>query len=619
MSDASASLVVLDSTLDTSFDNDDDDHQQFLRRMDTEDGAQQYLENLCGGDFFEGVDSDDADQVLGFLMGIEDCHTSPGLAVEPLSDHASCKKAPFVIVGGYKCADSVHRDCDKSSQHHIINTKANFIKDDILPSTMLTKDPPSASPDAFKKPDSVDEDIVEVVGWLKSKDPSGAFKQSKDPPGASHDASVGHYSGDDTPEVVPAVVTPYSSEQNISTSFGGSATSCTFPESCPPDTVDRSIRMDPLVNVLEENAVVLGCRNSKNPPGVTSEYKSFKGLKYPKRTAITGAELRQFYEEFLAYLQDQGKCRNATNIDDVAFIKKVEGTSTFTILQGDQRDEAVMKDIRDNNPNRIKAEKSLETFISDTKTKLEGRKSEIDAPIYDIFKSLVASIESQAEKSCGPLDESTEAMLKQMINKHWDWFIKPKVTEKRKCSTEVIDEEVAQVVGENCDHLKKRKAIQERPDGFNAKCSSDVSCVTADAVPWSDSYHETDTDASSGIAQIVKLEQRLEQGGLKLSHTVDYKNQMISICSVQPPLQPLDSESSPQLACSVPVVTPVTELTNEVGSAENVRSAQSTFDNQKPMANASTSRALKTGSAKNAISKFFPQFWKRFFKRVGTK
>ena len=52
MIDANATVVLLDSTLDT-FDNDDD-HQQFLRQMCTEDGAQRYLEEVCGGDFLKG-------------------------------------------------------------------------------------------------------------------------------------------------------------------------------------------------------------------------------------------------------------------------------------------------------------------------------------------------------------------------------------------------------------------------------------------------------------------------------------------------------------------------------------------------------------------------------------
>ena len=52
-------------------------------------------------------------------------------------------------------------------------------------------------------------------------------------------------------------------------------------------------------------------------------------------------------------------------------------------------------------------------------------------------------------------------------------------------------------------------------------------------------------------------------------------------CRIPPPLQPLDSTNSPQLrwditvACSAPAVTPVSELTNEMGSAEAVHSAQS--------------------------------------------
>ena len=481
---------------------------------------------------FEGVDSDDSDQVLE-LLDIEDVYDNQGLTVEPLSDYASCQKAPFVIVGEYNYVDSVHR-ASESRQCHLSNAEANFSKDDVLSSTLPsvlavsprcsdqnspTKDPPGASEDVFV-PDSIDENIIDVLNYKKSNDPPGVCldgfisgcvgeenghvlgcQKSKDPPGASHksndppgtsmdvfilgavdedDLDVRKYKNssdppgasqkskdppgaspdsnmfnvDDIPEIAPVVVDPTSSEQIFSTESGG------LENACISNSNDRFMleSSESTVNVLDDSIVVLGCRNSKNPPGVTSEYKSFKGLKYPKRTAkITSADLPSFYKEFLEHLQEQGKCQNATRIDDITFVRKLDGS----VLIGDQRDEAVLKDIKDNNPNRTKSIKSLDQLMVQKKEDLEVRKSVIDAPAYHTFKSLLVSIESQATESGAPLDKSTEAMFKQIITKNWDWFIQPKVNESRKRSTKVAKELFSKVVSENCDHFKKRKLHEE--------------------------------------------------------------------------------------------------------------------------------------------------------------
>ena len=635
MSDASASIVVLEST----FDNDDG-HQQFLRQMDTEDGAQQYLEEVCGCDFFGGVDGDDAEQVLE-LLDVEDVYYNQGLTVEPLSDYANCQKAPFVIVGGYKCADSVHRDADKSSHLQMISTKASFRYNNMLPATMLTQDPPSASQDAYKKPDSVDEDIVEVLGWQKSKDPPGAFKKSRDPPGASHDSSVVHNRGDDNPEIVPAVVTPYSSERIFPNCCAGSDTSCTSPDSFRSDSDDSFTHAssDRSVNVFDDNVVALRCHNSKNPPGVTFEYESFKGLKYPKRTAtITSADLAIYNDVYLEDLREPDKCRNATSIGGITFMSKVTGS----VLQLDQRDDAVMKDMKNNNPDRIKSIKSLEQLMVQKKKELEGRKSEIDEPVYHTFKSLLVSIESHATESSAPLDESTENKFKQMINKHWDWFIEPKATEKRKGPDAAIQEEGSEDLDANGDHLKNRQvdfAAQRscRPPMHEARVdledriSSEVRIDLAEridsrllgvAIPgarpeFTEVFCENDgyglfylgTTRTQGLTYCDRAIDDQVQASL------NSKNMVLDIPQVRKasdPIEIIDYKESSIIAmlqeCDV-------TDTDDSGGVTSVSVETVHID----VRDTATSPTTKNESAKNIRSKYFPRFNKPFFKGVCTK
>ena len=302
----------------------------------------------------------------------------------------------------------------------------------------------------------------------------------------------------------------------------------------------------------------------------------------------------------------QGKCCSATSIDDIAFMKKLEGHTSLSPLLGDERDEAVMKDMRDNNPNRIKTEKSFTAFITDRKTKLLGLKSEINAHVYHILLLMLENMESRA-----PLDESTEETFRQMINKNWDWFVKPKMTEKRKGPAFAMQEDSSVFTDLNDSMPISKKIGLTTADGIRGPSRSTINMLKFSGSP---AFCE-----NVGIGQ--------SYSGIKRQASLSYNDRACKdglrscmLPGVQPVLQCLGCKSEStstylwgKYAASravAPVMTNDTEIVHHVPSL---------FDVKQPIINTTPSPLTNNGLATYVLSKYFPLLWKTFFESGDTK